>query len=163
MHTYKLIYMYAYILCTKKSVVIFVVIVWKLRWIRLKSLKEIICEDYSKRIIWEESFKKDHLKRIIWGKENSEREIFDKEDRNRILRKLRYQTWANRRVLLIEILSIRVVCLNIPFRSLLSKISFSLSFSSNDLFQMIFLKWSSSNDLSQMIFLKWFSSNNSRK
>jgi hypothetical protein len=46
------------------------------------------------------------------------------------------KTWTNRQVLLIEILSNRVVCLNIPFRPLLSNISPSSSSS-----QMVFLKW----------------------
>jgi hypothetical protein len=82
MHTYKSIYMYAYMLCTKRFVIIFVVIVWKTTLNTLKSLKEIICEDYSKKIIWERRFERDHLRRIIWEEsfeEDSERKYLIRE------------------------------------------------------------------------------------
>jgi hypothetical protein len=54
MHTYKSIYMYAYMLCTKRFVVIFVVIVWKttlntLEKLERDYLRELFEEDYLRR------------------------------------------------------------------------------------------------------------------
>jgi hypothetical protein len=71
MHTYKFIYMYAYILCTKRFVIIFVVIVWKttlntLEKLEIDYLRRLFEENHLRRIIWEKSFKRDHLRKIIW-------------------------------------------------------------------------------------------------
>jgi hypothetical protein len=70
MHTYKSIYIYAYMLCTKRFVVIFVVIVWKTTLNTLEKLER----DYLRRL-----FEGDHLREIIWER-GSEREIFDKRE-----------------------------------------------------------------------------------
>jgi hypothetical protein len=84
MHTYKFIYMYEYILCTKRFVVIFVVIVWKTTLNTLEKLER----DYLRGL-----FEGDHLRRIIWGGPFEEDhlggsggEIFDKRGRDGILR-----------------------------------------------------------------------------
>jgi hypothetical protein len=135
MHKYKFIYMYAYILCIKRFVVIFVVIVWKITLNTFEKLER----DYLRRL-----FEENHLRNLIWEESFEKRqreEIFDKEKQDRILKELRYQTWTNRQVLLIEILSIRVVYLNISSRFFLSNISFSL----------LSLKWSFSNDSLRII------------
>jgi hypothetical protein len=58
MYTYKSIYMYAYMLCTKRFVVIFVVIVWKTTLNTLEKLER----DYLRRL-----FEENHLSEIIWG------------------------------------------------------------------------------------------------
>ncbi len=126
MHTYKSIYTYAYMLCTNRFVVIFVVIVWKTTLNTRKKLKRDYLRRLFEKIIWRRSFEREETKEkyLIRGDGTEYWENWDK-------------TWTNRQVLLIEILSNRVVCLNISFRSLLSNISLS-SFSS----QMISLKWS---------------------
>jgi hypothetical protein len=73
MHTYKSIYIYIYVymLCTKRFVVIFVVIVWKTTLntsekLERDYLRRLFEEDHLRRIIWKKSFKKNHLRRIIW-------------------------------------------------------------------------------------------------
>ncbi len=109
-------------------------------------MKEIICEDYSKKIIWEKSFERD-----------SEERIFDKKKRDEILRQ-------TTRILRISINKTRLFVhvwyfssLNILSRFSLSNISSSLS---NDFSQIIILKEFLSNDLFQKILFKWFFSNN---
>jgi hypothetical protein len=89
MHTYKSIYIYAYMLCTNKFVEIFVVIVWKTRLNTLKKLKRNYLRKLFKKIIWERSFEKNHLRESF--KENhlrkkDEEEIFDKRKRDEILK-----------------------------------------------------------------------------
>jgi hypothetical protein len=127
MHTYKSIYTYAYMLCTNRFVVIFVIIVWKTTLNTRNKLKRDYLRKLFERIIWERSFKKKKTRKkyLIRKDETEYWEDWDK-------------TWTNRQVLLIEILSNRVVCLNISSRLLLSNISSSFLFS-----QMILLKWSS--------------------
>jgi hypothetical protein len=145
MHTYKSIYTYAHMLCTNRFVVIFVVIVWKTTLNTRKKLKRDYLRGLFEKIIWEGPFEGNNLRR----ERKSGEEIFDKRERDRILRGLRYQTWTNRQVLLIEILNNRVVCLNIPSRPSLSNISPPPSPPP--------LKLSPSNDPPQMMLLKWFS------
>ncbi len=126
MHTYKSIYTYAYMLCTNRFVVIFVIIVWKTTLNTRNKLKRDYLRKLFEKIIWERSFerKRTREKYLIKRDETEYWKDWDK-------------TWTNKQVLLIEILSNRVVCLNISFRSFLSNISFSFSSS-----QMISLKWS---------------------
>jgi hypothetical protein len=126
MHIYKSIYTYAYMLCNNRFVVIFVVIVWKTTLNTRKKLKRDYLRGLFEGIIWGRSFEKEETKKKYLIRED-ETEYWESWDK----------TWTNRQVLLIEILSNRVVCLNISFRLLLSNIS-SSSFSS----QMISLKWS---------------------
>ncbi len=148
MHTYKSIYMYAYILCTNRIVVIFVVIVWKTTLSTLKKLKRNYLRRLFERTIWEGPFEGDHLERENGG------EIFDKGGRNGILRQ-------TARLLRISINKTRLFVhvwylspLNILSRSSLSNISLpSPPPLSNGP-----PKWSSSNGPSQMV-----PSNNSRK
>jgi hypothetical protein len=130
MHTYKSIYTYAYMLCTNRFVVIFVVIVWKITLNTRKKLKRDYLQELFERIIWERSFEKRKTRKKYLIRENGTEYWEDWG-----------KTWTNKQVLLIEILSNRVVCLNISSRSFLSNISFSSFFS-----QMISLKWFLSND-----------------
>ncbi len=125
MHTYKSIYTYAYMLCTNRFVVIFVVIVWKITLNTRKKLKRDYLRRLFERIIWEESFEERRTRKKYLIREDGT-EYWEGWDK----------TWTNRQVLLIEILNNRVVCLNIPFRLLLSNISSSFSL----------LKWFLSND-----------------
>ncbi len=60
MHTYKFIYMYAYILCTKRFVVIFVVIVEKTTLNKLEKLERDYCEGYLRGL-----FEGNHLRGTI--------------------------------------------------------------------------------------------------
>jgi hypothetical protein len=70
MYTYKSIYMYAYMLYTKKFVVIFVIIVWKTTLNTLEKLERDYLRELLKENIWEKLFEKNHLrktaKRNIW-------------------------------------------------------------------------------------------------
>jgi hypothetical protein len=122
--------------------------------------RESFERNHLRRIIWERSFESNHLRKIIWEK-RSGREIFNKRERNEILR----QTTRLLRI------SINKTCLFVHVLSQFSQYSvsfllikyffsaFSLLkwFLSNDFLQMISFKWSLSNDLFQMISLKWFS------
>jgi hypothetical protein len=112
-----------------------------------RHLSEIIYRDYLselfREIIWEKSFEKDHLRK-------SEEEIFDKRRRNRILkqttRKLKVQSMKLFYLLTFDISVLSIFSIVFSYQIFLFRRSFSNSFSqmsfSNNLFQMIFLKWS---------------------
>ncbi len=136
MHTYKFIYTYAYMLCTNRFVVIFVVIVWKITLNTRKKLKRDYLRRLFEKIIWEGSFEEDHLR------ERDEREIFDKRERDGILR----QTTRLLRI------SINKTCLFVHVLSQSSQYSVP-----SLLIKYFSLVSSLSNGFSQMISLKWFS------
>jgi hypothetical protein len=82
MHTYKSIYTYAYMLCTNRFVVIFVVIVWKITLNTRKKLKRNHLRGLFEGIIWGGPFERDNLRK----KRRDGEEIFDKKGRDGILR-----------------------------------------------------------------------------
>jgi hypothetical protein len=129
MHMYKFIYMYAYMLCTKRFVVIFVVIVWKTTLNTLEKLER----DYLRRL-----FEGDHLRRIIWGMQR--REIFDKENGTEY-----WEDWGIKREQIDESYWLK-------FLVFVSSVSISRFVFSYQIFlSAASLKWFLSNDLSQMI------------
>jgi hypothetical protein len=157
-HTYKFIYMYAYILCTKRFVVIFVVIVWKttlntFEKLEKDYLRRLFEENHLRRIIWEESFEENHLK-----KKAAEEKYLIREDETEY-----WEDWNIKREQIDKSYWLK-------FLVFVSSVSIFRPVSSCQKFlprcfssQMILLKWSFSNDVPQMISLKWFSSNNLRK
>ncbi len=87
----KFIYMYTYMLCTKRFVVISVVIVWKTTLNLLKRFKRDWLRRLFEKNIWERSFEKDHLRKIIWEKsfeKNHLRKIISEKsfEKNRLRR-----------------------------------------------------------------------------
>jgi hypothetical protein len=135
MYTYKSIYTYAYMLCTNRFVVIFVVIVWKITLNTRKKLKRDYLRRLFERIIWEESFEKNHLREIIWEKKGTEKKYLIRKDGTEYWESWD-KTWTNKQVLLIEILS-NLSSVSI-FRPVLSYQIF--------LPRLLSLKWSFSND-----------------
>ncbi len=130
--------MYAYMLCTKRFVVIFVLIVWKTTLNTLEKLER----DYLREL-----FEGNHWRRIIWGGsfegKGQRKKIFDKRRRDGILRQ-------TARILRISINKTRLFA-HVWYLSSLN----ILSRSSYQIFLLaVSLKWSSSNNLSQMIFFE---------
>jgi hypothetical protein len=132
MHIYKSIYMYAYMLCTKRFVIIFVVIVWKTTLNTLEKLER----DYLRKL-----FEGDHLREIIWGMQRGE--IFDKENGTEY-----WGGWDIKRGQIDESYWLK-------FLVFVSSVSiFRFVFSYQIFFFAAFLKWSLSNDSSQIIFFE---------
>jgi hypothetical protein len=132
MNMYKSIYMYAYMLCTKRFVVIFVVIVWKITLNTLEKLQR----DYLRKL-----FEENHLKKIIW--EMQREKIFDKRNETEY-----WESWDIKREQIDESYWLK-------FLVFVSSVSiFRLVFSYQIFLFAALLKWFFSNDFSQIILFK---------